>query len=74
MNADGSRGVDVRADVGAKVPALEWISLGLLAGGLRLAGIELSRLAPPAGRKGRSTAHIGTIGPSGQACGVAECQ
>jgi hypothetical protein len=38
MNADGSRGVDVRADVGAKAPALEWISLGLLAGGLVLLG------------------------------------
>jgi hypothetical protein len=38
MNADGSRGVDVRADIGAKVPALEWISLGLLAGGLVLLG------------------------------------
>jgi hypothetical protein len=38
MNADGSRGVDVRADVGAKVPALEWISLGLLVGGLVLFG------------------------------------
>jgi Domain of unknown function (DUF4389) len=38
MNADGSRGIDVRADVGAKVPALEWISLGLLAGGLVLLG------------------------------------
>jgi hypothetical protein len=38
MNADGSRGVDVRADVGAKVPALEWIAAGLLAGGLVLLG------------------------------------
>jgi Domain of unknown function (DUF4389) len=38
MNADGSRGVDVRADVGAKVPALEWIAAGLLASSLVLLG------------------------------------
>jgi hypothetical protein len=47
MNADGSRGVHVRADVGAKVPALEWIAAGLLAGGLVLLGgaVALLRFA-----------------------------
>ena len=39
MNADGSAGVAVRAELGAKVPALPWIGLGLLlAGAIFLAG------------------------------------
>jgi hypothetical protein len=39
MNTDGSAGVAVRADLGAKVPALPWIGLGLLlAGVIFLAG------------------------------------
>jgi hypothetical protein len=39
MNADGSRGVGLRADLGAKVPALGWIATGLLLGGtVMLAG------------------------------------
>jgi hypothetical protein len=33
MNADASAGVDVRANVGAKVPALLWIAIGLLIAG-----------------------------------------
>jgi len=46
MNADGSRGVSVRADAGATAPALGWIALGLLlsgavvlAGGVVLIGV-----------------------------------
>jgi hypothetical protein len=35
-DADGRQGVDVRADVGAKLPALEWVAAGLLATGLVL--------------------------------------
>ncbi|GAB3147492.1 hypothetical protein GCM10027258_40950 [Amycolatopsis stemonae] len=39
MNADGSRGVSVRAEAGATAPALGWIALALLASGaLVLAG------------------------------------
>jgi hypothetical protein len=39
MNADGRRGIDVRADLGARLPALLWIAVGLLvAGAVLLAG------------------------------------
>jgi hypothetical protein len=49
MNADGSRGVDVQARFGARVPAVRWIAYGLLAGGLvaLLAGGLLLRLGLP---------------------------
>ncbi|WP_370962567.1 DUF4389 domain-containing protein [Amycolatopsis sp. cg9] len=33
MNADGSRGISVRAEAGATAPALGWIALGLLLAG-----------------------------------------
>jgi hypothetical protein len=33
MNADGRPGVDIRADLGARMPALPWIALGLLVAG-----------------------------------------
>ena len=33
MNADGRPGIDAGADLGAKVPALPWIGLGVLIGG-----------------------------------------
>jgi len=39
MNADGRPGIDVRADLGARIPALRWIAVGfLLAGALFAAG------------------------------------
>jgi hypothetical protein len=39
MNADGRPGIDVGADLGARMPAVLWIALGVLAaGGLFLAG------------------------------------
>ena len=39
MNADGRHGIDVGADLGAKLPALPWIGLGvLIAGAVFLAG------------------------------------
>jgi hypothetical protein len=39
MNADGRRGIDVGADLGARMPAVLWISIGLLvAGAVLLAG------------------------------------
>jgi hypothetical protein len=34
MRANGQPGIDVRADLGAKVPALPWIALGFLAAGV----------------------------------------
>jgi hypothetical protein len=37
MNADGRPGVDVTADLGARIPALLWISVGLLVAGAVLA-------------------------------------
>jgi len=33
MNADGRPGIDVRADLGARMPAVLWIAIGLLAAG-----------------------------------------
>lgn len=33
MNADGRPGIDVKSDLGAKLPAVLWISIGVLAGG-----------------------------------------
>ncbi|MBI4259676.1 MAG: DUF4389 domain-containing protein [Actinobacteria bacterium] len=47
MNEDGSAGVDVDADIGATVPALPWIGVGLLAGGavLLAGGVLLLVLA-----------------------------
>ena len=33
MNADGRPGIDVRADLGARMPALPWIAVGVLAAG-----------------------------------------
>jgi hypothetical protein len=33
MNADGRPGIDVTADLGARVPALPWIAVGMLVAG-----------------------------------------
>jgi hypothetical protein len=33
MNADGRPGIDMKADLGARLPALPWVSLGLMVGG-----------------------------------------
>lgn len=34
MNADGRPGIDVRADLGARIPALPWIAVGVLVAGV----------------------------------------
>jgi hypothetical protein len=34
MNPDGRPGIDVRADLGARIPALPWIAVGLLLAGV----------------------------------------
>ena len=43
MNADGRPGIGVRADLGARMPAVRWIAIGLLAAGaiLLAAGVLL---------------------------------
>jgi hypothetical protein len=61
MNADGRPGLDVRADLGARMPAVLWIAIGLLAagavflvgGGLLIAGAIRRR---PDNHDGRSDA------------------
>lgn len=61
MNADGRPGVAIGADLGAKVPALPWIALGVsVAGALFLAGGALLILG--AVRRGRSGAAVATSG------------
>jgi len=53
MNADGQPGIDVRADLGATVPALPWIAFGLLvAGAVFAAGAVL--LIAGANRRSRA--------------------
>jgi len=57
MNVDGRPGIDVRADLGALIPALPWIAVGLLAAGavfgaggaLVIAGVIRRRRASRAG-------------------------
>jgi hypothetical protein len=57
MNADARPGVDVRADLGARMPAVLWIAVGLLAagavllagGGLLIAGAIRGRRAGSSG-------------------------
>jgi hypothetical protein len=61
MNANGRPGIGVRADLGARMPAVLWIAIGLLAagvvflagGGLLIAGAIRGRLA------GRASAAVG---------------
>lgn len=54
MNADGSSGIDVRADLGATIPAVWWIALGLLlAGAVFLAGGVLLIVGALRARAGR---------------------
>jgi hypothetical protein len=54
MNADGSRPVDVTADVGATLPALGWIVAGLFIGGGVLLLISLALVIVPVRRAGRA--------------------
>ena len=57
MNADARPGIDVGADLGARMPALLWIAVGVLAaGGLFLAGgALLTARAIRGSRAGRAT-------------------
>jgi hypothetical protein len=53
MNADGSRGLGIRADVGATVPILQWVATGLLIGAGILLVIGVLLVAVPVSRAGR---------------------
>jgi hypothetical protein len=53
MNADATRGVHVRADIGATVPALPWIAAGLLIGAGVVLLIGLVLVIVPVRRAGR---------------------
>ncbi|QMV24536.1 hypothetical protein GQS52_25280 [Streptomyces sp. SCUT-3] len=73
MNADGSPGVGVEADVGATVPALPWIAAGLLAGGTVLLAVGAGTIAVPVRRASRSSrAGPGDPGPGGPGSGSAD--
>jgi hypothetical protein len=64
MNADGSRGVAVAVRLGARVPALRWVAIGLLAGGglvLLLGGVLIYLGA----RKPRPTQAPGSLDQAG---------
>lgn len=50
MNADGSRGVDVRADFGARAPALSWIAAALIVVGILMLAAGISLVAVPVRR------------------------
>jgi hypothetical protein len=64
MNADARPGITVRADLGARMPAVLWIAIGLLAagavfltgGGLLIAGAIRGRRADVPQEEGRSDA------------------
>lgn len=57
MNADGRPGIDVGADLGARIPAARWIGVGLLAAGVILvAGGALLIAGAIRGRRSGSVA------------------
>ena len=54
MNQDASAGIDVDADIGAKIPSLLWISVGLLIGGGVFLALGVLLLVIPIRRAARS--------------------
>jgi hypothetical protein len=56
MNADGGPGIDVRADLGARIPALPWIAVGVLAAGAVFAVGGALLIAGAIRRRGTSRA------------------
>jgi hypothetical protein len=54
MNADGRPGIDVGADLGARIPAVLWIAVGMLvAGAIFMAGGALLIAGAIRGRRAR---------------------
>jgi hypothetical protein len=53
MNADAAAGIDVRADAGAKIPALGWIAAGLLIAGVVILLVGLALLVGATVRAGK---------------------
>jgi hypothetical protein len=53
MNADRSPGVSITADVGAEVPDLKWIAVGLLAAGGVLLAVSVVLIVVPVVRASR---------------------
>ena len=56
MNADGRSGIDVQADLGARIPALPWIGVGLVAAGAVFAAGGALLIAGAVRRRGTSRA------------------
>jgi nitrate reductase NapE component len=55
MNADGARGIDVRADAGAKFPPLPWIAVGLLIAGAVVLAVGVVLIVGAVRRAGRAS-------------------
>ncbi|HEX6921744.1 MAG TPA: DUF4389 domain-containing protein [Actinomycetes bacterium] len=53
MNADGSPGLTVTADIGAEVPALPWVAAGLLIGGVVMLVLGVVLIVVPTVRASR---------------------
>lgn len=58
MNADGSPGVDVRAEAGATVPALGWFAWALLIGGALVLAAAVVLVAVPVSRSSRELSQV----------------
>lgn len=61
MNADGSRGVAFRADVGATVPWLLWVGIGVLVLAVLLAAAAVALIMIPVKRVGRELREHGPL-------------
>jgi hypothetical protein len=55
MNADGSRPVSVRANVAATLPALPWLTAGLLIGGIIVLAAGVTLIVIPVRNASRSS-------------------
>jgi hypothetical protein len=62
MRADGRPGIDVRADLGARFPALPWVGLGVLIAGLVFAAGGVLLLAGAFRRHGTAPSSAAAVG------------
>jgi hypothetical protein len=62
MRADGSPGVQARADVGASIPALTGVAVGFLVAGLIVLGVGIGLIALGAAGLGRTSGSVGRDG------------